>query len=318
MMRSAPLLVVISVILAAGLSGCLDSPRSSVEPARDAPADEARSGPLGFDVEATSSDDIVRCADPTASLPPRAFCGTRVFTLSGTLVADALRLDLVGLRGDVTILDAPADAFEFVATVRASGVTEASVASAFDAGWAVEIVDGATARLSARTTPGDLPYSDGSVDALAFAIHMPRHLRLSMAEVETSQGVITIGGISADSLRLTTSEAAIGVLADVANLTATTSGAAINLVTRPLASGQFHLTTQNGAIRVEVVEAARHGYDVTASMAGRGEIEVALDDGDHGTTPSGAQTFRSQSFANRVIKTALVAQTSNETITITG
>lgn len=302
-------LTVLGLALLTTLAGCLTLPEEQDAAALEPPA----SGPATMTATESRRTDNGLCGG--LGLGGGRFCATLTVSVEGTISGlAALPVSLDTFNGPVSITESKPGAWGFEAVLTAQGATAAEAASRLELitlEWAHERGGEHFLEVAASTERGeDLSAS--------IALRVPRAVLLELA-AETSNGPVEAKGIRASGLALGTSNGAIRVDAEAAQVSLDTSNGAIDAKITPIADGRWVLDTSNGAISLVVPEGPRYGYSIEGDTS-NGEVEYGLRDGEMGPCPEGSQyytppcserSFETHRYGSRDLRVQVRLDTSN-------
>jgi hypothetical protein len=175
--------------------------------------------------------------------------------------------------------------------------------------------------------------SDTSKYSLHVEVSLPAEATIDL-DLTSSNGVIELGDITGESLKLHTSNGEV-VLDDVyaevisvetsngrirgrveaPEMTLTTSNGQIDLSLPCTVTGRYTITTSNGAVDLAVSSNAEVGYDIDLSTS-NGSIDIDLPDLSYTTNQRTRKEAHTTDFDSKDVQITINASTSNSDIDI--
>ncbi|MCX6647913.1 MAG: hypothetical protein NTV61_00765 [Candidatus Bathyarchaeota archaeon] len=258
------------------------------------------------------------------------YTATTVQTYTGASSTDSVYLRLGSMNGQITLSTWDKDEYSIVATITARGSTQA-VADNNLATLNKELSkdeSGAQQKLTlvySSTTLINNPYQINVEVKLPASAKLDLDLTTSNAVVtvnnvnggsvvvHTSNGALYLTNVKADTLRGSTSNAAITGTVDAATCTLDTSNGAITLQIFSTMSGKYTLETSNA--RVEVTGGAAAEYKLAASTS-NGDVTFTVPNMTYTQNTKTSKAGQTVGYDAAQTKIGVSIQTSNADVTV--
>jgi hypothetical protein len=134
-------------------------------------------------------------------------------------------------------------------------------------------------------------------------------------QIQTSNGPLVVEKVYAENILGITSNGEITGETEATVASLATSNGRIQLVIPSTASGDYDLTTSNGAISLTLSASPQVGYDLDLSTS-NGNIDIDLSDLDYTKNEKTNKNAKTTGFAGRAVQITIEADTSNGNVNI--
>jgi len=161
----------------------------------------------------------------------------------------------------------------------------------------------------------DVPDASRSYLTVDIEVVLPSEATIDL-DISTSNGDVRLIDISGDTLEIHTSNGRLifnNVNAE--DISGQTSNGRIECTFPCEVSGQYRLSTSNGAIDLEVSSSSEVGYDLALSTS-NGDIDIDLSDMVYSVNEDKHKEAISEGFSSKSVQISIEAETSNGNIDI--
>jgi hypothetical protein len=255
-----------------------------------------------------------------------------VKTYSGALTTSRIYVEINNFNGPIQVNTGVAASYKVTMTIIAKGISQQQaderLQEFIDNIQFSDVVVQNQHRLIVQYNLASNLYSRYSV---AVDVRLPVDALLE-ANLESSNGGISMSQVSGSILQLTTSNGALSfdeVAADQitgqtsngmiegklsANQTQlSSSNGGMTLQLAPPQSGEYDLSTSNGPVRITLSPTSNIGYDLDLSTS-NGDIDINLPDLEYTENQSTSKIAATVGFETKEIQVVLVVDTSNSNI----
>lgn len=291
-------------------AGCVSLPAAENDPFYSS-GTELRSRDLPGD-ERMSAREVVRESNETCRDRSGDVCVERSIDVSGVFALDALDVTLKTFNGPITLTAGDEGEWRLLVVLRAKGDTVEEARERIDDirfTWSHTSGGDHFVRAEASKSGGSR-HGEGASMALA----LPPSVLVDAA-LSTSNGPVSADGVRASNLAARSTNGPITLEVAASNVAADTTNGPIVATIDPLGSGSLAFETTNGPVALELVEDARHGYDLSAKTT-NGFVSIDLRDGQtRGDTPQ-AKTFRTDGYDSRDVRSAVRIESTNGPVSV--